>query len=302
MSYVSADPITSEAQYQDQYREAPLSNRRKALNRLLRNRMTMLGVAIISVYLFAALFPRVLTSYDPIAQDLANKLQTPSFEHWMGTDEFGRDVFSRVVYGARLSILVGFFAVASGGVVGFLIGMIAGYTGGVIDSIFMRGMDILLALPGIMLAIAIIAALGSGIQNVIIAIAIYNIPQFARITRSTVLAAKNQDYVLAARAVGNNTPGILLRHIFPNVWGPPFVFATLRFSTAILIAAGLSFLGLGVNPPTPEWGAMLAASRGYLRAAPHLAFAYGITLSLLVLGFNALGEGLRDVFDPRSVH
>jgi ABC-type dipeptide/oligopeptide/nickel transport system permease subunit len=164
----------------------------------------------------------------------------------------------------------------------------------------MRFMDILLAIPGILLAIAIIAALGTGIVNVIIAIAIYNIPQFARMTRSTTMSVKNQDYVLAAKSVGNASSGILWRHIFPNVWSSPLIFATLRFSTAILIAAGLSFLGLGVNPPTPEWGAMLASSRRFLRAAPHLAFAYGLTLSVLVLGFNALGEGLRDVFDPRS--
>jgi len=277
------------------------SNFRKGLNRLLHNRMTVLGVIIILIYLFMAAFPSLLTSYDPYKQELANSLKPPSMEHWMGTDEFGRDVFSRVAHGARLSIAVGFFAVATGGIIGFTIGIISGYFGGKIDSAVMRFMDVLLALPGIMLAIAIIAALGTGLVNVIIAIAIYNIPQFARMTRSTTLSVKNQDYVLAAKSVGNSSSGILWRHVFPNVWSSPLIFATLRFSTAILIAAGLSFLGLGVNPPTPEWGAMLASSRRYLRAAPHIAFAYGITLSILVLGFNAMGEGLRDVFDPRSV-
>jgi peptide/nickel transport system permease protein len=277
------------------------SNFRKGLNRLLHNRMTVLGVIIIIIYLLMAAFPSLLTSYDPYKQELANSLKPPSTEHWMGTDEFGRDVFSRVAHGARLSIAVGFFAVATGGIIGFTIGIISGYFGGKIDSAVMRFMDVLLALPGIMLAIAIIAALGTGLVNVIIAIAIYNIPQFARMTRSTTLSVKNQEYVLAAKSVGNSSSGILWRHVFPNVWSSPLIFATLRFSTAILIAAGLSFLGLGVNPPTPEWGAMLASSRRYLRAAPHIAFAYGITLSILVLGFNAMGEGLRDVFDPRSV-
>jgi peptide/nickel transport system permease protein len=276
------------------------SNFRKGVNRLLHNRMTVLGLIIIIFYLFVAAFPWLLTSYNPLKQELANSLQPPSIDHWMGTDEFGRDVFSRVAYGARLSIAVGFFAVATGGIIGFTIGIISGYFGGTTDSVIMRFMDILLAIPGIMLAIAIIAALGTGIVNVIIAIAIYNIPQFARMTRSTTMSVKNQDYVLAAKSVGNASSGILWRHIFPNVWSSPLIFATLRFSTAILIAAGLSFLGLGVNPPTPEWGAMLASSRRFLRAAPHLAFAYGLTLSVLVLGFNALGEGLRDVFDPRS--
>lgn len=276
------------------------SNFRKGVNRLLHNRMTVLGLIIITFYLFVAAFPWLLTSYDPLKQELANSLQPPSIDHWMGTDEFGRDVLTRVAHGARLSIAVGFFAVATGGIIGFTIGIISGYFGGTTDSVIMRFMDILLAIPGILLAIAIIAALGTGIVNVIIAIAIYNIPQFARMTRSTTMSVKNQDYVLAAKSVGNASSGILWRHIFPNVWSSPLIFATLRFSTAILIAAGLSFLGLGVNPPTPEWGAMLASSRRFLRAAPHLAFAYGLTLSVLVLGFNALGEGLRDVFDPRS--
>lgn len=278
------------------------SNFRKGVNRLVHNRMTIVGIIVIIVYIIMAVFPSLLTSYDPLKQDLTNSLQPPSAEHWMGTDEFGRDVFSRIAHGARLSIAVGFFAVATGGLIGFTLGIISGYFGGRVDSVIMRLMDILLALPGIMLAIAIIAALGNGLVNVIIAISIYNIPQFARMTRSTTLSVKNQDYVLAAKSVGNASSGILWRHIFPNVWSSPLIFATLRFSTAILIASGLSFLGLGVNPPTPEWGAMLASSRRYLRAAPHLAFAYGVTLSILVLGFNALGEGLRDVFDPRSAN
>ncbi len=300
MRYQATDSVALETQPQHDEQEF-VSNRRRALGRLFRNRMSMIGLVIIFIYLFAAAFPGLLSPYDPIKQELANRLQPPSANHLMGTDEFGRDVFARVLHGARLSIMVGFLAVAFGGTIGFIIGMLAGYFGGTVDSVFMRLMDILLSLPGIILAIAIIAALGTGLTNVLIAIGIYNIPQFARMTRSTVLAVKDEDYVLAARTSGNSSWGVLVHHIFPNVWSAPMILATLRFSTAILIGAGLSFLGLGVNPPTPEWGAMLAASRGYLRVAPHLAFAYGLVLAVLVLGFNALGEGLRDVFDPRSV-
>lgn len=274
---------------------------RRVLIRLLHNRMTVLGLIIIGLYLIVATFPAAFTSYDPVKQTLVNSLQPPSREHLMGTDEFGRDVLTRIIYGARLSMATGFFAVTSGGLIGFLIGMLSGYFGGKVDLVIMRLMDILLALPGILLAIAIIAALGKGVTNVIIAIGIYNIPQFARMTRSTVLSIKNLDFLLAARSIGNSDLGILTRHIFPNVLSAPLIFATLRFSTAILIASGLSFLGLGVDPPTPEWGSMLASSRAYLRSAPHLAFFYGLTLSVLVLGFNSLGEGLRDVFDPRTV-
>jgi peptide/nickel transport system permease protein len=264
--------------------------------------MAVLGLIIIIVYVALAAFPSLLTKHEPNVQSLSRTLEAPSAEHRLGTDEFGRDVLSRVLHGARLSFTIAGLAVILGGFAGFSIGLLAGYFGGAVDTVLMRLMDVLLAMPGILLAIAIIAALGTGIGNVIIAIGIYNIPQFARLTRSTVLGVKTQDFVLASRSIGSNAPEILVRHIIPNAWSAPFVFAMLRFSTAILTASGLSFLGLGVNPPTPEWGAMLAASRGYLRLAPHLVLAYGLAISTLVLGFNALGEGLRDVFDPRTAH
>ncbi len=207
---------------------------------------------------------------------------------------------SRLMYGARLSIAIGALSVMIGFAIGFSLGTIAAFYGSWVDMVIMRFMDILLALPGMLLAIAIIAALGVGMQNVILAVGIYTIPQYARLTRSTALGVKNQVYVDAACATGVPSVRIILTHVVPNAIGPLVVYSALRFSTAILTASGLSFLGLGVQPPDPEWGAMLATSRQYLRVAPHLSLVYGLALMFLVLGFNMVGEGVRDVLDPRT--
>jgi peptide/nickel transport system permease protein len=269
--------------------------------RLKRNRVTLFGLVVVLLYCLAALAPGVFTTYEPNKVNPRSSLQSPSAEHIFGTDEYGRDVFTRVLYGARLSLSIGLLAVIIGLAIGGSIGIVTAYYGGLVDTIFMRLMDILLAIPGIMLAIALVAVLGSGIKNVIIAIGIYNIPSFARIARSTALAIREEKYITAARMIGVSNYKIIVRHLLPNSIGPLLVYGVLRFGHAILLGAGLSFLGLGVQPPTAEWGAMLASSRNYIRTAPYLAFAYGLSLSLLVLGFNAAGEGLRDVLDPSSV-
>ncbi len=270
------------------------------LTRLKRNRLSALGIAIVLLYsLLAALAPLIAPA-DPTAQNLDEALKGVSTNHWMGQDEFGRDVFSRVLYGARLSMVIGALSVLLGFSVGISLGTIAAFYGLWIDAVIMRLMDILLALPGILLAIAIIAALGVGMENVIFAVGIYTIPQYARLSRSSVLTVKEQVYVEAAKAVGTPSLKIILRHVVPNAIGPLIVYSALRFSTAILTASGLSFLGLGVQPPDPEWGAMLATSRQYLRVAPHLSFMYGSALLFLILGFNMLGEGVRDALDPRT--
>ncbi len=268
--------------------------------RLRRNRLSMVGMLIVVIYVAVAVFAPVIAPSDPTLQNLDENLRGPSPAHLLGQDEFGRDILSRVIYGARISMAIGALSVALGFVVGSSLGTLAGFYGGWVDALIMRSMDILLALPGILLAIALIAALGVGIDNVILAVGIYTIPQYARLTRSTVLSVTHQVYVDAARAVGVPARRIILLHVVPNAIGPLIVFSALRFSTAILTASGLSFLGLGVQPPEAEWGAMLAASRQYLRVAPHIAFAYGTALSLLVLGFNILGEGVRDALDPRA--
>ncbi|MFC2029077.1 ABC transporter permease, partial [Chloroflexota bacterium] len=247
--------------------------------RLKRNRVTVFGLVIVLLYFFAALFPEVLTSYQPNKIDPISALQSPSSLHILGTDEYGRDVFTRVIYGARLSLSVGFFAVIIGLFIGGPIGIIAAHYGGVVEMILMRLMDILLALPGIMLAIALVAVLGTGMINVIIALGIYNIPSFARIARSTAITIREEKYITAARMIGISEHKIILKHMIPNSIGPLLVYSALRFGHAILLGSGLSFLGLGVQPPTAEWGAMLASSRDYIRVAPYLVFAYGVSLS-----------------------
>jgi len=269
--------------------------------RMKRNRATIFGMVIVGLYLIAALMPGSFTDYDPNKVDPANALQPPSERHILGTDEFGRDVLARILHGSRLSLQVGFLAVLIGMIVGGSIGILSAHFGGLVDMILMRLMDVFLAVPGIMLAIALVAVLGPGMTNVIIAVGVYNIPSFARIARSAALSIREEKFLTAARMMGIGDIKIMLRHILPNSIGPVLVYAVLRFGHAILLGSGLSFLGLGVQPPTPEWGAMLASSRNYIRTAPHLAFSYGLSLSILVLGFNAMGEGLRDVIDPATV-
>jgi len=272
---------------------------RDALRRLFRNKLAIIGMVILGLFVFCALFAPWIAPYDPIAQDVTRRREPPSWEHPFGLDEVGRDLLSRVIYGARVSLYVGVASVSLAIIAGTLIGAVSGYAGGWIDNLVMRIMDIMLAFPSLLLAIAIVAILGPGLLNMLYAIAFVSIPAYARIVRASVLAAKEMDYTLAARAIGCSSSRILFRHIMPNCLTPIIVQGTLGIATAILDAAGLSFLGLGAQPPTPEWGAMLGQGRGSVFTAPHVVIFPGLAIMLSVLGFNLLGDGLRDALDPR---
>lgn len=272
---------------------------RDAMRRLRHNRSAMVGLIIVVLLALVAIFAPVLSPCDPLQQDLEIRLQNPSSAHLLGTDDLGRDLLSRIVFGSRVSLQVGLFSVFLALVVGTLLGSVAGYFGGLVDSIVMRLMDVLLAFPGVLLAIGIVAVLGPSLTNAMIAIGVVSIPRYARVVRASVLTVKETEYVQAARAIGNGAVRILFAHILPNCLAPLTVQTTLGIATAILEAAGLSFLGLGAQPPTPEWGAMLAGARQYLRLAPWVTALPGIAIVFTVIGFNLLGDGLRDALDPR---
>ncbi|TQR38944.1 nickel transporter permease [Brevibacillus brevis] len=267
--------------------------------KLRKNKLAMVGGCIVIFYIAIALLAPFIAPHDPYEIDLVNKLKPPSSEHWMGTDDKGRDVLSRLLYGTQLSMSVGFVAVFIGAFFGIILGLLSGYYGGWVDTIISRIIDVLLAFPGILLSLAIVSALGPSLFNVMIAVGIFSIPVFARIVRGSTLTVKKLEYIDAIRSLGANDFTIIFRHIFPNILSPIIVQATMRLATAILSAAGLSFLGLGAQPPLPEWGAMLSNGRDFLFTAPHLAMFPGIAIATLVLGFNIFGDGLRDALDPR---
>jgi len=270
-----------------------------ALRRLRRNRLAVAGGFLIAAFLFMALFAGYISPYDPIKQDWQNVQKPPSSTHLLGTDELGRDLLSRIIHGARISMTIGVISVSIGLVLGTVIGLAAGYFRGISDSLLMRLMDIMLAIPYVLLAIAIVAILGPGLWNTMIAIGIVTIPQFARIVRSSVLEIKEKDYVEAARAIGAGHSRIMLRHVLINALSPLIVQSTLTIASAILNAAALGFLGLGAQPPTPEWGVMLSDGRLLLLVSPWIVTFPGVAIMLSVLGFNMLGDGLRDALDPR---
>ena len=257
------------------------------------------GLVILVGVAAAALLAPWLSPYDPLAQDLLARREPPSPQHPLGLDELGRDNLSRILFGARLSLRVGAFSVGAALVAGGLLGAVAGYLGGWSDNLLMSAMDTLQAIPSLLLALVVVTILGRGLDNVVYAVALAAVPIYARLLRAGVLAAKQQDHVLAARAIGARAPRLLLRHMLPACTVPLVVQAMLGVGMAILEAAGLSFLGLGVQPPAPEWGAMLGQGRGAVFAAPHIVFYPGLAIVITVLGFNLLGEGLRGVMNSR---
>jgi peptide/nickel transport system permease protein len=264
-----------------------------------RNASIKVGTIITAAFVLSALCAPWIARRDPIVQDLPKALRPPSVQHVLGTDEFGRDLLSRVVFGGRVSLAVGLIAVGISTLLGTASGSIAGYYGGVWDSIILRLVDLLLAFPGILLALTIVAMLGPNLLNTMIAVGISSTPYYTRVTRSVVLAAKETDKVLAARALGASDVRIVFQHVVPDVMPAVLVVATLGLGWAILTAAGLSFLGLGAQPPTPEWGAIMASGRVYMSQAWWLSTFPGLAIMFLVLGVNLLGDGLRDVLDPR---
>nr|WP_285891301.1 ABC transporter permease [Paenibacillus pasadenensis] len=272
---------------------------RDAWRSFRRNRMAMIGLGIIIFFILVALMAPLLAPYNYKEQNLVDRLQAPSGEHWFGTDDLGRDIFSRIIYGTRISLWVGVSSVLGSIASGTLLGIVAGYYGRWIDALISRLFDILLAFPGILLAIGIVAALGPSLQNALIAIAIVNVPVFGRLVRARVLSLREEEYITAARSLGMRNSRILLQHILPNCLGPIIVQGTLGIATAIIEAAALGFLGLGAQPPDPEWGKMLSDSRQFIQKAPWTVVFPGLSIMLTVLGFNLMGDGLRDVLDPR---
>lgn len=264
-----------------------------------KNKLALGGAIIVLFFILLAIFAPFIAPSGVNNQVLADRLQPPSSEHWFGTDDFGRDILSRVIFGARISLWVGFFSVMGSIVVGCALGILAGYYGRWVDTIISRFFDIMLAFPSILLAIAVVAVLGPSLQNALIAIAIINVPNFGRLIRSKVLSIKQEEYIMAAKAIGMKDSRILFHHILPNSIAPIIVQGTLAIATAIIECAALGFLGLGAQPPAAEWGKMLADSRQFLIQAPWTMIFPGIAIMLTVLGFNLMGDGLRDALDPR---
>jgi peptide/nickel transport system permease protein len=273
----------------------------EAWRRLKKNKFAMAGLLVLILMILLSIFAGLIVDYekDVILQNLGNRLQQPSKEHIFGTDSFGRDIFARVLYGSRVSLFIGLFVTIASMIIGSTFGAIAGYFGGLADNLIMRITDMFLAIPSILMAIAVVAALGPGLVNLIIAMTISFIPPYARLMRSLVLSIKDNEYIEAAKAIGARVDRILITHILPNVMGPLIVQSTLTVGRIIIIAAGLSFLGLGVMPPNPEWGAMLSEGKEYIRYSPYLVLFPGLAIMLVVLSLNLLGDGLNDALDPR---
>lgn len=269
------------------------------IRRLLKHPVGVIGVVIIVILVLAALLGPIVSPYDPNEQDFDNRFSPPTLSHPFGTDDFGRDTLSRVMYGARISLLVGVIAVSIAATLGTFLGLVAGYSTRVIDEVIMRIMDILFAFPAILLAIAILAALGKGIANAMIAIGLVYTPIFARIARGAVLSVRNEEFIKAARALGTRHFTILFRHILPNSLAPLIVETTLSLAFAILAEAALSFFGLGTQPPDPSWGRMLSEGRAYFQQSVWMAVFPGLSIMISVMGFNFLGDGLRDALDPK---
>jgi peptide/nickel transport system permease protein len=276
------------------------SRRTSVWQSIRRQRLAMTGAVLVTFFAIIALVGPSIAPYGPTEQFIADRLQPPGGKYLLGTDEFGRDIYSRLFYGARISFEVGAIAVGIAGSLGILFGLVAGYVGGWVDSVLTLLMDIVFAFPAILLAIAIISLLGNNLTNAMVAIAIVYTPTFMRVVRGATLSVRHTAYVESAVAIGASTPRILAAHVFPNITAPLIVLASLNFAFAVLAEASLAFLGLGNKPPAPSWGSMVSASYGFLQLAPWAAIVPGVAIALAVLGFNLLGDGLRDALDPRS--
>lgn len=278
----------------------PVARLRESLRLyVVKHRLGAVGAAGVVLVAFVALFAPLLARYNPNAQDLANVLQSPSAAHLLGTDDLGRDLVSRLIFGARVSLQAGVVTIFFAMLAGITLGLLGGFVGGWVDEILMRLMDAILAFPGLVLALAISAALGPGLGNAMVAIAIVSTPQFARLTRGQTLAVKEFEFVAAARAAGASSRRLILLHVLPNITSPIIVQCVLSVANAIIVEASLSFLGVGVQPPTPSWGAMLRMGYGYIDTAPWLSVAPGLAIFATVLAFNFLGDGVQDLLDPR---
>ena len=273
--------------------------KRSIMRSLTRSPLAMFGLIVVLLLMFCAIFADVIAPYPYAKQNLMNAYESPSAQHIFGTDEFGRDIFSRVVHGARISLFVGFIAVGIALFFGGSLGAIAGYYGGKLDNVIMRAMDVLLSIPSTVLAISIAAALGPGLFNLMVAVGISATPQYARVMRGSVLSVRNQEFVEAARSVGSSDARIIIGHIIPNCMAPVIVQSTLGVASAILSAAALSFIGLGIQPPVPEWGAMLSGARGYIRDYSYMTLFPGLAIMVTIMALNFLGDGLRDALDPK---
>ena len=275
------------------------------LRRLARRRIALFGLVVVAVVVLAALLAPLLTPFDPLAQDIAQRLKPPGWSapdgrtHWLGTDQLGRDILGRIFFGARIALVVGLAAVAIAGTLGLVIGLVSGYFGGRVDDVFMRLADIQLAFPFILLALAVIGVLGPSLRNIIVVVGVSGWVVYARIVRAEVLSLREREFVQAARAVGSRPARVIIRHVVPNAFTPWLVIATLDMARVIVVESALSFLGLGIPPPTPTWGGMLADGRVYMSTAWWLATFPGLAILVTVLGINLLGDGLRDTLDPR---
>nr|WP_263327235.1 ABC transporter permease [Neobacillus sp. Marseille-Q6967] len=270
--------------------------------RFKKNKLAVLGLGIISFFVIIAILAPIIAPEGINEQKLAERLSAPSSAHWLGTDDFGRDILSRIIYGTRISLWIGFVSVLGSIVVGSILGIVAGYYGRWVDMVISRMFDIMLAFPSILLAIAIVTILGPSLQNALIAVAIINVPNFGRLIRSKVLSVKQEEYIVAAKSIGMGDLRILFHHVLPNSMAPVIVQGTLAIATSILEAAALGFLGLGAEAPNPEWGKMLSDSRQFLTQAPWTMVSPGLAIMLVVIGFNLFGDGLRDALDPRMKH
>jgi peptide/nickel transport system permease protein len=293
-------PDGSIPEFDETLHEKPENQWLEMWRSLIANRAALVSLIFILFLILVAVLGPYVTPYNPIETNMAASLQAPSAAHWFGTDQLGMDIFSRVIAGTRVSLTVGLLAVSIALTIGIVLGAVAGYAGGWVDSVIMRVMDMMLAIPSILLAITLMAALGKGIDKAVIAIGLVSIPEYARIVRGNILSIKENDYIAAARVVGNSDFRIIFRHILPNALSVIIVRATLGISSAVLDTAALGFLGMGVQPPQAEWGDMLGRARGFIFQAPWTLIFPGMAITMTVLAFNLLGDGLRDALDPKS--